>query len=277
MFNQSASESQLFRSETALTTGHTPDQPAGRETKAARIADAVRPLTRRQPPENLLIYGPAGVGKTTFVNHVLDNLATETRVTTAAINCWRYNTRSALLTELLIQLGYPAPRKGRPVDTLLATLQEWLDKHQGAAVVLDEFDRLDHQTEIAYDLQQTADEADNDLGLLLISNQPPTSLQLAPRSQSRLTYQTLAFPPYTAEELVAILDQRAEQAFRRDTVADEALKLIAATVAEQDGDCRHALDLLRRAGRQAEHEEAEELTAAHVKQLLGPGSNSTDT
>jgi cell division control protein 6 len=136
MFNQSASESQLFRSETALTTGHTPDQPAGRETKAARIADAVRPLTRRQPPENLLIYGPAGVGKTTFVNHVLANLATETRVTTAAINCWRYNTRSALLTELLIQLGYPAPRKGRPVDTLLATLQEWLDKHQGAAVVL---------------------------------------------------------------------------------------------------------------------------------------------
>jgi len=271
MFNESTPDTEILRSEKHLTTNHTPEQPIGREAEMARIADAVRPLTRRQPPENLLIYGPAGVGKTTFVHHVLDNLATETRVTTARINCWQYNTRSALLTELLIQLGYPAPRKGRPVDTLLATLREWLDKHRGVAVVLDEFDRLHHQTEIVYDLYQTAEDADSPLGLLLVSNQSPASLQLAPRSQSRLTYQTLEFPPYTDAELVDILKQRAESAFQRGTVAAEAVKLIAATVADHGGDCRHALDLLCRAGRQAEHEQAAELTAAHVKQLLRSG------
>lgn len=85
---------------------------------------------------------------------------------------------------MLIQLGYPAPRKGKPVDELLEKLREWLNKHPGALIVLDECDQLEDPTAIVYDLQQTSDGADNFLGLILISNQSPTQLQLDPRSQT---------------------------------------------------------------------------------------------
>lgn len=257
MFDHASNRTSLIRSETPLNTGYTPDHPVNRKKELDQIIDAIRPLTDRREPDNLLLFGPAGTGKTTLVNHVLCNLAEETRITTAYINCWQYNTRSSLLTELLIQLGYPAPRKGKPVDELLARLREWVDKHHGAVVALDEFDQLSDQAAVAYDLQEVSDTADHSLGLLLVSNQPPAQLELGPRSQSRLAYQPLAVRPYTEQDLAAILCHRADQAFSPDTVTDDAIDRIATTVAAQNGDCREALAILLRAGRLAEQDNAE--------------------
>lgn len=213
-----------------------------------------------------MLYGPAGAGKTLLVTHVLSQLAEHTRVATASINCWQYNTRPALLTELLIQLGYPAPRKGKPVDELLTKLREWLDKHYGAIVVLDEFDQLTEQTAITYDLQVTSDAAEHSLGLILVSNQPPADLALEARSQSRVSYQPIEVQPYGEEDLIAILHQRVDAAFYPEVVADDVIDQIAATVAEQNGDCREALTLLLRVGRLAEHENAKRVTVTHVEQ-----------
>lgn len=110
MFRAQQRQKSVFDNEKVLsTTKHT--DPIGREEEIERIADAVRPLTQNQESEDLLVYGPAGSGKTTCVKHVFTKLEQETAVTTITINCWNYNTRSAILTQLLIELGYPAPRK----------------------------------------------------------------------------------------------------------------------------------------------------------------------
>lgn len=180
------------------------------------------------------------------------------------INCWQYNTRSSLLTELLIKLGYPAPRKGKPVDELLSKIREWLDKNRGIAVALDEFDQLEDKGEILYDLHLLNKEADNQLGTLLISNQPPSELFLDPRSHSRLTLHTLQFKPYSAEQLENILRTRVEQAFQPGTVQDAVIEEIAEGVAEESGDCRQALEQLLRAGRKAEKKEAGQVSVEHV-------------
>lgn len=268
MFENVANQSRLIRSESYLTTGYQPAQPVSRATERSRIVEAIQPLTHRNPPDNLLIFGPAGTGKTTVVKHVLATLADETRVATAYINCWQYKTRAALLTEVLIQLGYPAPRKGKPVDELLDKLREWLDKHPGALIVLDECDQVEDLTAIVYDLQQASDDADNFLGLILISNQPPTHLQLDPRSHSRLGYQPLEFRPYTEHELVRILQERVDDAFRGGAVPQGVLEEIARIVADQSGDCREAFTLLLRAARQAEEEGANTLTTDHVEDTV---------
>lgn len=271
MFEHASNQTGLIRSESPLTPAYTPPRPINRTHELERIANAVRPLVRRNQPANLLVFGPTGVGKTLLVTHVLENLSEETRVTTAFINCWQYNTRSSLITELLIQLGYPAPRKGKPVDELLVKLREWLDKHHGAIVLLDEFDQLTDQTRVAYDLQEASYAAENGLGLILVSNQPPEHLELEPRSQSRISYQRLEIQPYTEEGLATILHERVDQAFHRDTVDDGVLELIAATVAAANGDCREALTLLLRAARLAEHQNKETVTVTHVEQLTAHG------
>jgi len=252
LFNESTDSGGILRSETYLTTNYEPDEPVGRETEIQRIADAVRPLTRRKSPENLLVYGPAGVGKTTCVKHVFDRLEDEAGAKSVYINAWQYNSRSSLLTELLIQLGYPAPRKGKPVDELLSKLEEWLDKNRGVAVAIDEFDQLQEKTEIIYDLQMLNQESENSLGLVMVSNKPPSKVQLDPRSQSRLNCQTLQFNSYNAPQLQQILEKRVEHAIKPGTVPDEVLEKIAETVAEKSGDCREALERLLRAGRKAD-------------------------
>jgi len=259
MFESENRGGSILRSEKYLDTDFQPEKPLGRDTEVQRIVDAVRPVTRRKTPENLLVHGPAGVGKTTSVKYVFDRLESKTTSKAVYINCWQYNTRPSLLTELLIQLGYPAPRKGKPVDELLSKLSEWLDKNRGIAVALDEFDQLQNQAEVIYDLQLINEQSDNQLGLIMISNQHPGKIQLDPRSQSRLNCKTLQFKPYNAPQLEKILSQRTEQAFHPGTVPSKVIEQISEHVAEHSGDCRKALQHLLQNARKAEQQDTNKI------------------
>jgi len=256
----------ILRSETYLNTGFQPEKPIGRRSEINRIVEAVKPVTRRKSPENLLVYGPAGIGKTTCVRHVFNRMEEETTSKAVYINCWQYNTRPSLLTELLIQLGYPAPRKGKPVDELLSKIREWLNKNRGVAVALDEFDQLEERTEVIYDLQMLNEDSENQLGVVMVSNQHPTRIKLDPRSRSRLNCQTLEFNSYNTAQLEQILDKRVEQAFRPGSVPTEVMEEIARRTAENSGDCRKALQLLLRSGRAAERNGEEKLTINSIEE-----------
>lgn len=252
MFKKKTTRNRILRSENYLTPNYDPEKPIGRENKVQKIVDSVRPLIHRKTPEALLVYGPTGVGKTTSIRYVFERLEQETTAKSIYINCWKYNTRPSLLTELLIQLGYPAPRKGKPVDELLSKIREWLDKNRGVAVALDEFDQLTEPTEVVYDLQLVNEEADNKIGLVLVSNQHPSQIQLDSRSRSRLNCQTLEFTSYTTPELAQILKHRAEYAFKPRAIDTDVIETISEHVADKSGDCREALQLLLQAGRKAE-------------------------
>jgi len=258
----------VLRSENHLTSDFRPKKPVGREEEIQGIVGAVRPLTRRKEPDNLLVHGPAGVGKTTCVRHVFDQLGEETAVKAIYINCWQYDSRSSLLTQLLIELGYPVPRKGRPVDQLLSRITEFVGKSDGVAVALDEFDKLGDQTEVVYDLQYVSEEADQHLGMVPVSNQGPDRVNLDPRSESRLRCQEFLFEPYSAGEIVDILSDRVEQAFRPGSISDDIIRRIAEGVAENSGDCREALRQLLNLGRRADRNGIDELTAETVTELV---------
>ena len=273
MFTTTQRRNSVFKNEQTLSTTDLAE-PIGRQHEIDILADALRPLTRGRNPENLFAYGPTGTGKTTCIRHVCCKLEEETRVKTVTINCWKHNTRSSLLTQLLIELGYPVPRKGIPVDALLTKLHEWIEKHHSIVVVLDEFDQHQEQSESVYDLHELAVETENSLSMILISNTSPSQIDLEPRSLSRLDYQRLHFEPYSEEDLKQILKQRAQQAFHRNTLGDNVVDQIAAKVSnERDvgrGDCRRALELLYRAGREADREQADKVTTTHVERAIDP-------
>jgi Cdc6-like AAA superfamily ATPase len=151
------------------------------------------------------------------------------------------------------------PRKGRPVDELLSRIQEFVDKSRGVAVALDEFDKLGDQTEVVYDLEMLSQDSDQHLGMTLVSNQGPERVRLDSRSESRLSCRTLRFQPYSADELVEILEERVEQAFRPGTVSDDIVRKIAEEVARTSGDCREALSRLLELGRRADRRGHEQI------------------
>ena len=271
MFEHSIGDKGILRSETHLTTEHRPEGPVERDEEVDRVAESLRPLTRRETPGNLLVYGPAGVGKTTCTRHVFDRLGEETAVKAIYINCWQYDSRSSLLTQLLIELGYPVPRKGRPVDELLSRIEEFVDKSRGVAVALDEFDKLGDQSEVVYDLQMIGHESVQGLGLVLVSNRGPEMVDIDSRSESRLSCQTLMFEPYSKSELVEILRQRVEQAFRPGVVDDEVVEMIAEEVASESGDCRGALGRLLNLGRWADRNSVDGLGVEQYQEFCGRG------
>jgi Cdc6-like AAA superfamily ATPase len=187
-------------------------------------------------------------------------LGEDTAVKSIYINCWQYDSRSSLLTELLIELGYPVPRKGRPVDELLSRIQEFVDKSRGVALALDEFDKLGDQTEVVYDLEMVSEDSDQHLGMVLVSNHGPEQVSLGSRSKSRLSCQTVQFEPYSAADLMKILEHRVEKAFRPGSVPDQTLRHIAEEVADRGGDCRQALSRLLSLGRVADRRNMTKIT-----------------
>src|SRR2546426_6046224 len=83
------------------------------------------------------------------------------------------------------------------------------------------------------------------VSLIGISNELPFTESLDPRVRSRLADEKMVFPPYNADELYDILAERSRLAFENGTAADGVLQLIAALAAQEHGDARRALDLLR--------------------------------
>src|SRR2546426_11095554 len=86
-----------------------------------------------------------------------------------------------------------------------------------------------------------------------------------PGVRSRLGDEKMVFPPYNADELFDILSERSRLAFENGTAEDGVLHLIAALAAQEHGDARRALDLLRVSAELAERQGDEHITEEHVQ------------
>ncbi len=73
---------------------------------------------------------------------------------------------------------------------------------------------------------------------------------------------------YSSGELIDILEERVTLAFKENTIADEALQLVA-DVGGQSGDARYSIELLWRAGKYADSESAKRVSADHVRKAAG--------
>jgi cell division control protein 6 len=119
-------------------------------------------------------------------------------------------------------------------------------------------DVLFHLTQINDDLSRGA------LSVVAISNDLKFTEFLDARVRSRLGEERLVFPPYNAKQLQDILSQRAELALERGMYDESVIALCAALAAQEHGDARRALDLLRVSGELAERDGAPRLTDAYV-------------
>ena len=75
----------------------------------------------------------------------------------------------------------------------------------------------------------------------------------------------LIFPPYDAEQISDILKQRAKMAYNDGVLGEMVIPLCAAFAAQEHGDARRALDLLRVSGEIAERENQPQVLEEHVR------------
>jgi len=164
----------------------------------------------------------------------------------------------------------PVPMTGWPTDRVYSTFFDAVDYHERVVVImLDEIDKLVEKSgdDTLYNLSRMNSELENSrVSIIGISNDLKFTDFLDPRVKSSLGEEEIVFPPYDATQLRDILQQRADVAFKEDTLSEDVIPLCAAFAAQEHGDARRALDLLRTAGELAERDRTDTVEENHVRQ-----------
>ncbi|ELZ31195.1 orc complex protein cdc6/orc1 [Halogeometricum pallidum JCM 14848] len=162
------------------------------------------------------------------------------------------------------------PMTGWPTDRVYSTFFDAVDYNERVVVImLDEIDKLVEKSgdDTLYNLSRMNSELDNSrISIMGISNDLKFTDFLDPRVKSSLGEEEIVFPPYDANQLRDILQHRADVAFKGGALTDDVIPLCAAFAAQEHGDARRALDLLRTAGELAERGQADTVEEAHVRQ-----------
>ncbi|PSP70588.1 cell division control protein Cdc6 [Halobacteriales archaeon QH_8_67_27] len=161
------------------------------------------------------------------------------------------------------------PMTGWPTDRVYTTFFDAVDYHERVVVImLDEIDKLVEKSgdDTLYNLSRMNSELEHSrVSIMGISNDLKFTDFLDPRVKSSLGEEEIVFPPYDANQLRDILEHRAEVAFEGEALTDDVIPLCAAFAAQEHGDARRALDLLRTAGELAERDQTDFVNEDHVR------------
>jgi cell division control protein 6 len=266
----------IFCNRDVLRHSYTPEYLPHRKDQIESLASTLVPALKGETPSNVLIYGKTGTGKTATVKFVGKELETISRKMNVRshlhyLNCELIDTQYRVLATLAKVLGKSVPMTGWPTDQVYEEVKNAIDERdQTIIIVLDEIDKLVRKgDEVLYNLSRINSELQQArVSIIGISNDLKFKNFLDPRVISSLSEEEIVFPPYNAEQLQDILQQRAGLAFNDNVLDDEVIPFCAALAAQEHGDARKALDLLRVSGEIAEKENAEKVTKEHVKKAV---------
>ena len=162
------------------------------------------------------------------------------------------------------------PMTGWPTDRVYQEFFDAVDFTERVVVImLDEIDKLVEKSgdDTLYNLSRMNSSLERSkVSIIGISNDLKFTDFLDPRVKSSLGEEEIVVPPYDANQLRDILEHRSGAAFVEDVLSEDVIPLCAAFAAQEHGDARRALDLLRTAGELAERSQNELISERHVRQ-----------
>ncbi|KAK2817498.1 hypothetical protein Q5P01_025689 [Channa striata] len=220
-----------------------PERLLSRESERASIRSFLEDKVLQRLSGSLYISGAPGTGKSACLNCVLQEMKSElSSVQTVVVNCMSLRSSHAIFPLLADKLRAPGGQNGLQ-RSLMAP---------GPAVllVLDEMDQLDSKAQdVLYTIFEWPYLPNSRLSLIGIANALDLTDRILPRLQARphCRPQLLHFPPYSRQELVAIVQDRLTQASADGILDPSAVQFCARKVSAVSGDARKALDICRRA------------------------------
>ena len=262
----------IFQSRDVLRPTYTPSNLPHREKQINGLASILVPALRGETPSNVLIYGKTGTGKTAVAKYVgkeLEEAGTEDRKCSVIyINCEVVDTQYRILAHLARHFDKEIPMTGWPTDQVYSEFRNALDEEKKVVVImLDEVDKLVRKgDDILYNLSRVnSDLIRSKVSIIGISNDLKFTEFLDPRVKSSLGEDEIIFPPYDAEQIKDILEQRASLSFSPGALQESVIPLCSAFAAQEHGDARKALDLLRISGELAERSRSVVVSEEHVR------------
>jgi len=274
IFERVVNSKSIFINRDVLRNDYIPQHILFRDEQITQLGRILAPILKGSKPSNVFLYGKTGTGKTVVARYVVRKLEEKSSQLKMGTTFLYVNTRLAstqyrTLVELGSQLGISLPFTGLSLSEAMSRIFEKMKRDGASAVIiLDEIDYMVKQYDdnILYEFTRSNNELldNNFISIVGISNDLKFKEYLDPRVLSSLSEEEMVFPPYTVEELEAILMDRVNAAFRPGAVSDSAAKLCASLAASEHGDARRAVDLLRVAGELAEREGSDTVTTDHI-------------
>ncbi|MBR2666288.1 MAG: orc1/cdc6 family replication initiation protein [Methanobrevibacter sp.] len=261
----------IFKDKKPLDHRFLPDKLVHRDEQIRQIAKYWVDVLDNVTPSNVTLYGKTGTGKTAaskFAREQLIEAANNENVFVKIeyIRCTDYTTEYQVIAELCNRLGRDVPNRGWTKAEVVNAFRELFrtnafGRKLHLIVILDEIDILLEKDGdgILYTLTRT-----DNISVLSISNYLDFKNLINSRVTSSLNDKEIVFPPYGANQLSDILNERAQLSFNDGVLDSDVIPLCSAMAAKEEGDARYALDLLKNAGELAFDEDSEKVTSDHV-------------
>lgn len=238
-----------------------PDELFCREKQIEELAKILAPSLRLEKPDNVMIYGKEGVGKTCVARYVTQQMEEVAKINKlnlkiVYLNCKTErvaDTEYRLFAELVRALGGIAPVSGIPTmdvfDFFIRLLEE---RELILIIILDEIDHLVKKIddEVLYTLIRINSELRKSK-ISIIGISVDITIPKDPRLR-HLIGEEIILPPYDALQLQKILQQRVNLGFKEGALEDGVINKCAAYVAKESGSAGMAIEMLKTTGDLAE-------------------------
>jgi cell division control protein 6 len=278
VFEKHLERKQIFKKNNReiLRPSYIPDVLPHRQEEINSLASILVTALKGERPSNILIFGKTGTGKTACVKYIGNEIKKAdvegNKVNFIYMNCEVVDTPYGVMqnigNQFIQNFTQRIPFTGLSIMQVYNLLRDALDEqNQVIVIALDEIDKLVYKSgdDVLYYLSKINDDLKKArVSIIGISNDLLFTDMLDSRVRSRMEGEKMVFPPYNAEQLKDILNQRALLSFDDGVLEPAVIPLCAALAAQEHGDARRALDLLRIAAEIAERENLDKVTELHV-------------
>ncbi len=264
------SHQSVFKDEAKLDINYIPQQLPHREKEYRLLMEFFSFLTRcpERMAQRVIITGDVGTGKTVLAQHFGESISSEAnkrgvKLRYAHINSREYRGSLQPILHHAVTFFRPKyPSRGYSADEVLSTLMQVLDEENAFMVLtLDEFDSLieNEGSDAVYKLtrlQEMRQGKPQRLSFIFIMRDLKSLQKLDESARSTLQRSIVSLTRYGKSELIDILSQRVSMAFELGVIEEDVVDLIAELAFTETGNARFGIELLWRAGKYADAEQA---------------------
>jgi archaeal cell division control protein 6 len=274
--------SSVFRDESKLDINYVPGRLPHREKEHRLLTEFFSFLLKipDRMAQRVIVTGEIGTGKTVLCQRFGQDITTEAHKRSinlryVHVNCREYRGKLGLIIQHALTLMKPTfPQRGYSAEEVLKALLQNLDEESAFMILaLDEFDSLieTEGSDAVYNLTRLQEMRQNKsqrISLVCIMRDLESTKRLDDSARSTLQRNVVRLERYGKAQLFDILNERVASAFEPSTVPEDVVSLAADLAQDESGNARFAIELLWRAGKYADAEDADKVTPECVRKAV---------